>query len=354
MEIKKYLADYRKKADRFLDSFFKKEERRAGGISPLGREVVRIYREYMRGGKMARGALVCLGYESAGGKDKKAILAPSVAVEIIHSFLLIHDDWIDNDLRRRGKATVHKQFEEIFEKRFKKGNRERWAGGMAFVLGDIGCWWGYKLLNESAFAAEKKIEAISLLCDNLTRTGYGQLLDITYDLEPGFDWEEIIKIRKLKTAYYTLVMPLVVGIGLAEGGKEKLKAAEEFGFPVGIGFQLRDDYLGLFGEEKVTGKSASSDLGEGKKTLMVAKALKVLEGEKKEKVERALGRKGLKRREVEEVRKIIKGSGAADDCQDLARELVAKGKRAIPRLTRDRKLARIYESLADYLIEREK
>jgi geranylgeranyl diphosphate synthase type I len=352
--IKAHLAGYRKKADRFLDGFFAAEEKEAAKVSSFCAKTLRIYREYMRGGKMARGALVCLGYRSVGGKDEKAILAASAAVEIAHSFIVMHDDWIDNDLSRRGKPTVHVQFEKIHKKRIKKGDARRWAGGMSFVLGDIGCWLAYQLLAGADFPAERKIEAISLLSRLVVKTGFGQFLDITYDLEPGFDWDKIIKIRKLKTAYYTLVMPLTVGICLGGGSKKKLQAAEDFGFPVGIAFQLRDDYLGLYGDPKITGKSASSDLKEGKKTLLMAKALDVLKGKKKKVLEQALGKGNLTEKEVEEVREIVKDSGAVDYCQSLAEELVEKGKKVIPRLAARSDLARIYTSLADYLVKRDK
>jgi geranylgeranyl diphosphate synthase type I len=354
MDIKDYLASYKKEADRFLDRFFEREEKKAELISSLCAETMRIYRDYMRGGKMIRGSLTCLGYQSAGGKKKKAIIAPSAAVEIIHSFLLIHDDWIDGDSVRRGKPTVHLQFEKIHRERFKKGDLKRWAGGMAFVLGDIGCWLAHKLVAESDFPASRKVKAISLLSENLVKTGYGEFLDITYDRVSDFNWEEIIKIRKLKTAYYTLVMPLTVGLSLAGGSREKLKAAEEYGFPVGIAFQLRDDYLGLFGDEKTTGKSAISDLQDGKKTLLIARALKVLRGGEKERLRRALGNRNLTKAEIRKVRLIIKNSSAVDYCQGLAQRLVEKGKRAIPKLTSDPKLSEVYLSLADYLVRRDK
>ncbi|HUW21179.1 MAG TPA: polyprenyl synthetase family protein [Candidatus Bathyarchaeia archaeon] len=354
MDIKTYLARYRQAADVFLDKFFQQEKRKAAKVSPLCAEAVGIYEKFAKGGKMLRGALVCLGYKSAGGKNRSAIIAPSVAVQIIHSFLLIHDDWIDNDLMRYGRPTVHKQYEQIHRERFKKSDPKRWSGGMAFVLGDIGCWLGHRLISESDFPAKRKMTAISLLSDHLIKTGFGEFLDITYDLVPGFAWNEVIKIRKLKTAYYTLIMPLVVGISLASASQEKIKAAEKYGFPVGIAFQLRDDFLGLFGDEKITGKSASSDLREGKKTLIVAKALEVLNGNEKKILEKALGDKNLTEEGIEKVRIIIRNSGAVDYCQKLACDLVIKGKRAIPELTSDSNLSEIYSSLADYMINREK
>ncbi|MBN1263426.1 MAG: polyprenyl synthetase family protein [Candidatus Pacebacteria bacterium] len=354
VDVKKYLASYRERAGRFIDSFFEVEAEKAALVSPFCAELMRIYQKFAKGGKMARGALVCLGYQSIGGKDHSAILAPSIAVQLIHSFLLIHDDWIDGDLKRYGQPTVYKQIEKIYGERFKKGDRQRWSGGSAFVLGDIGCFLAHKLIADSDFPARAKVRAISFLSQNLVQTGHGEIWDITYDLVTGFSWDEIVKIRKLKTAYYTLVMPLQVGTCLAGGSQAELKAAEEYGFPVGIAFQLRDDYLGLFGDEVKTGKSASSDLREGKKTLIIAKALEILKGKEKKILKQALGNRELTGEQINQVRLIIKASGAVDDCQNLAQELIEKGKKAIPKLTSDKSLQEIYASLADYLVNREK
>ncbi|MFC1789905.1 polyprenyl synthetase family protein [Patescibacteria group bacterium] len=354
MGIKAYLADYRKQANLFLDRFFQKEIDEAKRISPLCREALEIYREFMRGGKMARGALTCLGYQSAGGKNQKAIIQASVAVEIIHSFLLIHDDWIDGDLTRRGKPTVYTQYGKLHAQRIKKGEGKRWAASMAITLGDVGNWLGYLLLSEASFPADLKIKAMISLGNNLKKTGYGQFLDFTYDLKPGFDWNKILKIRKLKTAYYTLVMPLQVGICLAGGSQKQLNAAEKYGFPVGIAFQIQDDYLGFFGDETKTGKSASADLREGKKTLLIARALEVLKGQEKKRFKKAIGNRKISSEELGVVRKLLLDSGVVGYCQQIAEDLAQKGKKEIPSLSKQKNLQETYSSLADYLVKREK
>lgn len=354
MDIKSYFNNFRPQIEAFLDKFFADQAQRAAKISPLCAQSIKMYNEYMHGGKMIRGCLTCLGYESAGGKDLKAIVQVAAGIEIIHHFILIHDDWIDNDLLRHSKPTIHLQFEKIFQNKFKKGDKLRWSGGMAVTLGDIGDWLGHQLIAQSNFPSSNKINALSLLGDNLVNTGFGQFIDITYDLQPGFDWNKIILIRKLKTAYYTLVMPLMIGISLASKDKKRLQAVENFGFPVGIAFQLRDDYLGLFGQEKVTGKSSTNDLREGKKTLIIAKALQLLKGKEKKTLQNALGNPNLKESEIKKVKEIIFRSGAVEECDCLARQLVEKGKKSISSLTDDPELAQVYSTLADYLITRDK
>ncbi|MCJ7827565.1 polyprenyl synthetase family protein, partial [Patescibacteria group bacterium] len=257
MEVKKFLDESGKQIDSFLDEFFTQEEKRAGSFSPDCALMVTRFRRYMRGGKMARGGLVQLGYLIGGGKNQEAIVAAAAAIEVFHSFLLVHDDWIDKDERRRGKPTIHVQYEKDFDRLGQPGEKLRWAGGMAFILGDVGCFWATKILTEADFPPERLVKTISLLTDSLVKTGYGEILDIGYDLQDGWDWEKILQIRELKTAYYTLVMPLQVGLSLAGAGEKKMKAAVDYGRSVGIGFQLHDDYLGLFGDETKTGKSAS-------------------------------------------------------------------------------------------------
>lgn len=302
---------------------------------------------------MIRGGLVRVGYELGGGKDLRAIVAASAAVELFHSFLLVHDDWIDADATRRGKPTVHVQYEADFDRLGRAGDRNRWAAGMAFVLGDIGCFWATEMIAEADFSPRRITETISLLTRNLVKTGYGEILDVAYDLQPHWEWEKIIQIRELKTAYYTLVMPLQVGLCLA-GARKKLVAAEEYGQPVGTAFQLHDDYLGLFGDEAKTGKSACADLQEGKKTLLMARSLESLKGLPRKQLASFLGRKDLSVSQLKTARRLVKKSGAVEVNRRLAEELVEKGKKAVPKLTRDVQLRSILNDLADYLITREK
>lgn len=352
MDAKKFLAEYAEEAEKYLDNFFAKEEKEAVRISQICSQMMKIYRDYMEGGKKARGALTYLGYQLTGRKDKDVGLPASIAIEIIHSFLLMHDDWIDKDLLRRGKPTVHVQYENIFKENMWKGEPRHWGMAMSTVLGDTGCFLGFQILNSLPCDPERIRSATAYLCDYLIKTAYGEVLDITYDYIKGISHRDILKVRELKTAYYTIVMPLAVGAVLGGAKKQVVEAIEGYGLPVGIAFQLRDDELGLFGEEERLGKSTLSDLLEGKKTLVILKTLEGLCGKDRQLLLRVWGKREAKKEEIVKVKKIIIDSGALEFSKKLSQELVQKGKKHVPQITDDRLFQDTLYSLADFMIER--
>ena len=352
MDLKKYLTVCGEKIDLFLDNFFLQEKISAEKISPIASQMMQIYREYLRGGKKARGGLVSLGYECASGINKEVAVQAGAVVEILHSFLLIHDDWIDQDAVRRGKPTVHKQYEAFFKKQSWKGDGEHWAAGMSVILGDAGCFLAQKILAKMPCDAELKAKASVLLSDYLLKTAYGENLDISYDFDSNKSYEDILKVKELKTAYYTVVMPLSLGAILGGASEDKLKAIEEFGLPVGIAFQLRDDELGLFGDQETLGKSNKSDLVEGKKTMLILKALENLTGEDKNFLLTIWGKKEANEEEVKKAKELIVNSQALNYSQETARSLVEKGKKAISRITDNPNSQQILLSFADFVIMR--
>jgi geranylgeranyl diphosphate synthase type I len=352
MEIKNYLTCCGEKIDLFLDIFFLQEKKEAEKISPIASQMMEIYRDYLRGGKKARGGLVSLGYESAGGTNNEIAIQAGAAVEILHSFLLIHDDWIDRDAMRRGKPTVHKQYEAYFKKQSWRGNGDHWAAGMSIILGDVGCFLAQKILAKMPCDGELKAKALVLLADHLVKTAYGENLDITYDFDQNKTYDDILKVKELKTAYYTVVMPLGLGAMLGGASEESIKAVEEFGLPVGIAFQLRDDELGLFGDEETLGKSNMSDLVEGKKTLLILKALENLEGEEKDYLLSVWGKKDAKDEEIKKAKELIVKSQALNYSQETSRNLVEQGKKAVFKITDNPESRQTLLSFADFVIAR--
>ena len=345
MNAENYLKAYSQKANKFLDSFFLKKKALAQKIDPDLGKILQVFLDSSKGGKRARGALTVLGYESSGGKNFEAILPVSCGIEMFHNFLLIHDDIIDKDRLRRGKPTVH----TIYAR--KRG--EHYGNSKAIIIGDVGAFLAYELLLSSDFSKERTLEAVAKLNEFLLKTGYGQLLDIDYDFKKQISWEEILKVRTYKTAYYTIVMPLTVGAILAGASKSVLSAIESYGIPVGIAFQLVDDILGVFGSTGKTGKSNLSDIRDGKKTFLYAKALELLGAPEKKFLKKWYGAGDIGEKQTREIKKIIVSSGALDYSKKLAEKLVMEGKKYVPKITMDKKYQKVLESLADFMITRE-
>jgi geranylgeranyl diphosphate synthase type I len=352
MEAKAYLRDYIKKTEPFLNSIFKVEEKKAARISPITVEMMRIYRDFM-GGKNIRGSLTKLGYECFGGQDEKAILKASLMVEITHAFLLIHDDIMDRDVFRRRMPTIHVQYENSHRKKYPGNQADHYGLCMAMDLGDAGFALSYRLLSDSNFSDELKIRVLKHFSDQILTTAYGQALDVNYEYFSRLNEEDVLRVHRYKTASYTITGPLQYGALFAGANEEEIKKLEGYGFPVGIAFQLRDDELGLFADEKVLGKPVGSDVKENKNTILRLQVLERAKGKDKEFIRKAYGNKNLTRGELKSVRKITREIGALDYSRKMAKDLVEEGKKVVPQITSDPELQDTLCNLADFVIERE-
>lgn len=355
MDAKTYLKDYIKKVEPILHDFFEQKIIEAKKISPICEEMVGRYKEFTLGGKKLRGAEIKLGYEVFGGKDTQAILEASLVIEIIHSFFLIHDDVMDRDPLRRGRPTIHKQYEKIHcqSKRIQRGNPSHYGLCMAIDLGDVGCFLAYGLLAESSFPSEIKARAFGLLSKILLRTGHGQGLDVTYELYPKVSHEDVLRVHENKTAYYTVTGPLSLGAVLAGAADSEIKKIEPFGDPAGVAFQIRDDELGLFSDEKSLGKPVGSDVRENKNTLLHLEALEKAKKRDRKFLEYAYGNRDLTDEEVERVRKITIKTGAFAYSQNTGWGLVEEGKKHIKKITKDVYYQNLLARFADFMMARE-
>jgi geranylgeranyl diphosphate synthase type I len=240
---------------------------RAELLSPRARDVVAALGALaLRGGKRVRAVLVAAAYEACGGEGGASrVTAAGASIEILHAYLLVHDDWMDQDEVRRGGPSVH----VLLRGRLRD---DRLGDAAAILAGDFGCAVAQRLLLEVDVPPARLAEAARVLARIQEDVVLGQtldLLDTSCDVETKHD---------LKTGSYTVRGPLALGAALAGASTEQRAALERFGGPLGIAFQLRDDLLGLFGEAREVGKPIGSDLRQGKRTALVAEAGASLEG----------------------------------------------------------------------------
>lgn len=352
-----YLRRYIQKSLPLIEKFFDERKQSARAVSPLAAQMVEIYRRFL-GGKRLRGALTYGGYHLFGGEREKDILKVSTIIEIVHAFALMHDDIIDQDVLRRGQPTVHVQYEKIFRQEYPRKtqkNPEHFGLSMAIDVGDLGSYYGNLILCETGFSAETKMEFLKVLSETIVNTVYGQGLDIRFESDPQPTLEKVMKVHLYKTANYTITGPLRYGAVLAGVATEKkiFKTLAQFGTPVGIAFQLRDDELGMFSTEKKLGKPVDSDLKEGKSTLLFVKAFERGTPAQIKFLKYAHGNPQISPSEVDRVRQIIIETGSLEHSQSEGRRLVEKGKKLIPQITADRYYRELLEVLADYVIERD-
>ncbi len=336
-----------------LDLFFNEKLKRLKNISPLVAEMANKIRDFtMRGGKRIRPIFVYFGYLSAGGKNKKAVLDTCIFAELLHSGLLIHDDIIDRDELRRGQLTVHRKYAKDYRSLTKEAGHLGICGGI--LAGDLISSFCYEILTQSNFSPELKEKAISRLNQILEDVISGQVLDIFLKVSRQLQKKDILKIYEYKTARYTIEGPLQIGAILAGADTKTLRILSQYAIPLGIAFQIKDDILGMFGDQKVTGKSISSDVKEGKQTLLILEAKRRASAKQKEIIKKTFGNSKARETEVQRLREIVKGTGALDYAMVESENLANKAKDVVQgtKLTKDAKAFLI--ATADYIIRRKR
>lgn len=355
MNIKEELKLFQDKVNPELKLFFDKNIEDSKKNNFITTEALKQVKKItLSGGKRLRPALMYWSYLGVGGQNEREIIKTSISIELIHIFLLIHDDIIDNDSKRHGVETIHSKYNKI-GKVITKGKRDsvHFGNSMGIVVGDIIGALGNQVLFQSKFDAELVIKALSQLQGIVARVAVGEAQDVFIEHKRTADEEEVLDMYKNKTAKYTVEGPLHLGAILGGASDELLNKISEFAVPVGIAFQIQDDILGIFGDEEKIGKPVGSDIREGKQTILVVRALKNADKKQKEILIKLLGKKDISKDEVEEFRGIIRETGALDYANDLAKKLIEEGKGALNKIGFNEGAEKTLLALADFMAKRE-
>lgn len=343
----KSLFEYQKKINSELEKLFNKKIKESFLLFKQATETIKILKNINIGaGKRIRPILINVGYFLSGGKDKKAILEACLCIEFIHNWFLIHDDIIDQDDFRRGKLSLHKLYEN-------KTKDTHLGISLAITAGDINAALGCQVLTNSRFQEKFKNKALNIFYETIIQTLHGEMLELFIKQDGNkLKEKDILNVCKHKTAYYTFVNPLKIGAVLAGVDDRFLKQIERFALPMGIAFQIQDDILGLFASKKKIGKPIASDIEENQPNLLIFKTLALANKKDKQKFKKYLDRKKLNEKEIKEIRRIVKKSGAFDYCEDLAASLVKKAKSTLIKMKIPQKEKEFLLSMADYIISR--
>ena len=260
----------------------------------------------MAAGKRLRPAFVLGGHLAGGGQaGDDAALHAAAAVEMLHSFALLHDDVMDRSDTRRGRATA----QLTLRRHHPEGGADRdWFGVSAAILaGDLAFVWADMLFDRVGDAGRRVRELYDTFRSEVIA---GQFLDLRAGSDPRTTPGDAARVALLKSARYTATRPLQIGAALAGADDATIRRLAAYGDAVGIAFQLRDDILGLFGDPRTTGKSCVDDLREGKRTLLVLRALELSPAADRATLELALGDRHLDARTAQRGRDVIARSGA--------------------------------------------
>ncbi len=311
----------------------------------------------MAGGKRLRPSFVYYTYKMSGGRDEEEILRVAAAVELMHVFLLVEDDFTDLSPERRGYPTIHETFKKYHQDHGLKGDAKHFGDNLAVYTGLICDHIASNVINNSSFDRVLIQKALHRLNRQIIVTGHGQIHDVYNEVKGTVSEQDVMNVLYWKTGVYTYDNPIHIGAILAGASADDLKKLSEYAVPGGVAFQIQDDILGSFGEEETTGKSAADDIKEGKQTLLAYIAYKNGNAEDKKILDSVLGNRQASDAEVEQVREIMSKTGAVEYSKQKALELVTEAKTA---LLRNKELVKwseegvdYLEGIADYMIERD-
>ena len=312
-------------------------DRLRGSTPPAVRPYLALNREFsLRGGKRFRALLVLAGYYIAHGRSPSPAVPAAAALEHFQSWMLVHDDIIDHAELRRGGLTLHRAVARRHAKERGLGRSDEYGVGVAITLGDLEEPLTLAAFLEAKATDRARLAALGELVRMTRLTAFGQLLDLRNGtVDPGrVSEKDVLTVHLLKSAVYTVASPLRIGALLAGSRVDRLVDLEAVALDLGIAFQLRDDVLGAGFGAAALGKSAN-DLAEGKRTLLVVRALQVGSADERRSIRRVLGRTDASAPEVDAAREALRSSGSLAYSE---RRIAALTGRALRRLDRSRQI----------------
>lgn len=311
-------------------------------------------RSYVGSGKALRALGVSIGNFIAGGEDvghSETAMNLGAALELYQSSALVHDDFIDNAPTRRGIPSVHVQAaREIGADA---------AGPVAILVGDL-------LLSLNHLATEHSLKDLdaktahrisSYMAQITAEVAWGQYLDVLTEKHPLSDPEALRRyvydVIALKSGHYSVMRPLVLGALLQDPSPHFVEMLEKIGRAWGVAFQMRDDEIGVFGDESVTGKPTGSDIREGKRTILITMALSRTTGADREFLEDALGNQNLSEEKLARVVELIESSGASLEHEKAIANLAEEGRKYMRELKLDEEREAALTQFGKVLLNRE-
>lgn len=352
MKFKEFIAKYRPALEKTINDYLYSKLNEKTDI-PLYTSSIQKIIDMVTAGKLIRGILVLLAYESKKNNISKDALTLAAAVELFNTGILISDDIMDDDHMRRGKTTV---FYKAIQEGIDIGNKKPrdYGNAIATCISDIALFMAFELIgNIKDISKVQKILYSS--SREIQKTGYAQILDVHYGMNSLEPTEmEIYDIYKYKTARYTFSLPLIIGGVLSGYDAKNLKKFEEFGEELGIAFQIKDDEIGIFGDENVIGKPIGSDIRENKKTLLRYLLLKSTDEKTKKKLLRIFGSKKLTEININFVKKSLIESKVLPAIQKIREDKSLTAIKILNTINISKKYKYIFTDMVDFINNRDK
>lgn len=329
-----------------------------GNDNAIVYEALQNFTTINTGGKYLRAMLISLGYKMLSSKDDDIYLPLAVAYEIFQTSILIHDDIIDNATKRRGKDTIPTIYmKQLSYKNNKKGNNI--ANSLGLCIGDLGFYLANQIIIENYTKNPNLCKLMEYYNKIVINTIKGELIDVKLPYNLQYEnskkclEEDIMEIYYLKTAWYTTIGPFCLGCLLYGNKKIDLPKFESIFKDIGIAFQIKDDIIGIYGDQNYIGKSTNSDISEFKQTILYSY---VYNKQKKylSELNKYYGKKNLSSDKINCVKEIFIDSGALEYATKKMNKLFDDSIEKIKELDLNHKYQNIILGFINYLRIREK
>lgn len=298
------------------------------------------------GGKRLRPAFCHWAFIGAGGSDLDVATDAGAALELLHTFALVHDDVMDDSPVRRGLPSIHSQFSARHEVAGWRGESRRFGESVAILVGDLAFVYADQLLQSAPADAHDVFTELRI------EVNIGQYLDVKAGYDGRHARDRARRISVLKSGKYTVERPLHLGAALAGRLDDLAAGLTAYGLPLGEAFQMRDDLLGAFGEELLLGKPVGDDLREGKVTELVSAAREVASPAALAVLDR-VGAADLSDDELRRVQEVLVETGARDAMETRIGELTDAAVDALAGVDLEAPAATELEALARFIASRD-
>ncbi len=354
-----FLAELEKR-ERWIASYLKSKEFEEWFYPAHLKEAVYSY--VNRSGKRLRPAVLLLSCGAVGGKEEEAVPA-AAAVEMFHTWTLVHDDLIDNDERRRGGLTVHAQSSKLAQQQmnYPENQAKDYGRHIAILAGDVQQGWAVSLLCDCSLKGDLDprvtLTLIRMLESYVLNTLVsGETLDIQFSKQAieSLEPERILDMlwRKTGALYeYAAKAGAMIGLNSTHADDRRIVALSNFTSRCGTAFQLQDDILGIIGDEKQLGKPVGSDIREGKRTTIIYYAFKNATLEQKARLKSVLGNSEATREQIDQIRQLLIELGGVSETKRLAEQIIQKARTELDVLE-DSSYKQLLLAWADFMIAR--
>jgi geranylgeranyl diphosphate synthase type I len=324
----------RRRIDAALSAFAQREVERLQALDVDLTPLADSARDFvMAGGKRLRPLFCYWSWRAtAGGSSpaaQDAVIAAAASLELVQACALAHDDVIDASDSRRGRPSLHREWEARHTAAQWDGDPERFGRATSILLGDVFLAWSDSMLAGSGLSESQLARARPVWDLMRTELLAGQYLDVAEQARAESSIDRSLRIAALKSGRYSVERPILLGAAIAGAPARTVAALGEFGRDVGVAFQLRDDLLGVFGDPSLTGKPAGDDLREGKRTVLVAVALAAADSGQREFLREHIGAADLPAVEITAIQDLLRSLGAVDTVEQMIRERSDRAVRAL-------------------------